>query len=176
MLFRALLDRLFGSSDSQNWSEQEQPTARFSYDNHPSLLDVLVKLLEPDRSLGDMNHQLSTPKRIEHSSSIVVESVFPAMQILQRAPPPADRRLGIRELVLHLIESPHWHVRDMAARTFSRLVDASQSVSTISALIDRTSHRGHNALHGRLLCVLYMVTAQLRDGHIGMSYGQVTDE
>lgn len=149
---------------------------RFSYDNHPSLLNVLIKLLEPDRSLRDTNHQSSISQRTEHSSSIVVEGVFPALQILQRAPPPADRRPGVRELVLHLIESPHWHVRDMAARTFSRLVDASRSVSTISALIDMGSYRGQNALHGRLLCILYTVRAQLQDGHTGMSYGQVTDE
>jgi len=168
MLFRALLDRLFGSSDSQNWSDEEQATARFSYDDHPNLLNIIVKLLEPRQSLLDANRKPTTSQPPE-SPSIVIEGVFPALQILQRAPPPADRTPAIRSLVLRLTESSHWHVRDMAARTFSRLVDSSEFVGTISILTETTPHQGQNALHGRLSSIAYIVRAQLQCGSTGQS-------
>jgi hypothetical protein len=150
MLFRALIDRLLGSTDSQNWTEDGQIKApRLSYNDYPNLLDIVVKLLAPDPV-----HQ--------QNSETALESVFPALKIIQRVPPPHNRREQIRNLISRLCSSSHWHVRDMAARTMSSLVPEMDLLEVVNFhKPDMTS--GQNSVHGRLLCISYVVKARLRD-------------
>jgi hypothetical protein len=45
MLFKALIERLLGSDEAQDWKERERAkTSRFSYDNYPSLVKILIEL------------------------------------------------------------------------------------------------------------------------------------
>jgi hypothetical protein len=152
MLFRALIDRLLGSTDSHNWSEDGQiKTPRLSYNDYPTLLDIVLKLLTFDTSQPD-------------SPETALESVFPALKILQRVPPPQHRRTEIRELVLGFCGSSHWHVRDMAARTLSGLVPELTLLQIVDEFVPDLS-LGQNSAHGRLLCISYVVKSRLRDAN-----------
>jgi hypothetical protein len=150
MLFRALIDRLLGSTDSQNWSEDGQIKApRLSYNDYPSLLDIVFKLLTPDTT------QLET-------TETALESVFPALKIVERIPPPQNRREEIRELVFKLCSSSHWHVRDMAARTLSSLVPEKSLIQIVDEFAPTTS-LSQNSVHGQILCISYLVKSRIRD-------------
>jgi hypothetical protein len=159
MLFKALIERLLGSDEAQDWKERERAkTSRFSYDNYPNLVKILVELLEPSGDLKIME----TP---ENGSSPMdlhgAEGVFPALQILRQARPPGDLT-KIRGLVRDLLPSPHWHMRDMAARTYVSLSVTNESYHELSPILD-TVTSDHNGQHGRLLVVKYLLKRTLRD-------------
>lgn len=146
MLFKALIDRLLGSTDSQNWSDESiTRSSRFTYRDAPGLLDIVIKLLRRSAEQRDLE-------------STAVESAFPALKLLQRVPPPAGSRAEIRDLVLELCGSPHWHVREMAARTHLGLVEQENSVSIVASLLPSMS-LCQNQIHGQLLCIRYAVSA-----------------
>jgi hypothetical protein len=149
MLFRALIDRLIGSTDTQNLAEVgETKTARISYNDYPNLFEIVTGLLTPDLISSD-------------STEAALESVFPALKIIQRMPPPADQQKAIRSLVFKLCESPHWHVRDMAARTFARLVHDRELRPILNDILPQSLlHQNH--VHGKLLCISYLVQPRLR--------------
>jgi hypothetical protein len=149
MLFRALIDRLIGSTDSQNLDDDgEVKTARISYNDYPKLLEIVIGLLTPD-----LESSVST--------EAALESVFPALKIIQRMPPPAQQQKSIRALVFKLCESPHWHVRDMAARTFAILVNNAELIPVLKETLPHTLAR-QNHVHGRLLCISYLIEPTLR--------------
>lgn len=153
MLFRALIDRLLGSSTTQNWKETDRlKITRLSYAKYPNLLDIIVQLLTP---------------RQQELTNTALEGVFPAFQILHRARPPADRRAEIQQLVFSLTASSHWHVRDMAARTLAALLGPEERVEWILALIEMPFAR-QNALHGVLSSVKYLVKEMCEGDEAGL--------
>jgi hypothetical protein len=156
MLFRALIDRLLGSADSQNWSDDTitPSTARISYDDFPELLDIVLNLLRPGAD------QLSM-------ATSALESVFPALKLIQRIPPPSTRRDEVRELILRLCGSSHWHVRDMAARTYATLAPPADSMGLAMALLPNLK-LSQNLVHGRLLCILWLVKLHLHTADRGL--------
>ena len=156
MLFRALIDRLLGSADSQNWTEDldSAANARISYDDFPDLFDIVLRLLTTDTA------QLN-------SAQSALESVFPALKLVQRIPPPSARRSEVKNLVLRLCGSPHWHVRDMAARTYALLTPNSDRVEDASMSVPNLS-TGQNMLHGHLLCISWLLRLHRRSGDSDM--------
>lgn len=150
MLFRSLIDRLLGSTESQNTSDhiEHSTRPRVTYQDFPDLLEIVLGLLSPD------DHELS-------STQNALESVFPALKLLQRIPPPEDQRQLVSERVLRLCTSPHWHVRDLAARTYSALVEPEERFGVLIGLI-KSHSPSHNELHGRMLCVRYLLSSELR--------------
>jgi len=89
------------------------------------------------------------------------EGVFPALQILRQAPPIEEEHDAILTLVLHLVSSPHWHLRDMAARTLASLYNPPDDFITITALLD-SIERESNVQHGLLLALKYIMKRFLR--------------
>jgi len=159
MLFKALIERLLGSDEAQDWKERERAkTSRFSYDNYPSLVKILVELLEPSGDLKIMETPESGSSPMDLHGA---EGVFPALQILRQARPPGDLT-KIRGLVRDLLPSPHWHMRDMAARTYVSLGTTNESYHELSPILD-TVTSDHNEQHGRLLVVKYLLRKLLRD-------------
>ncbi|KAF7567911.1 DUF2428 multi-domain protein [Pyrenophora tritici-repentis] len=160
MLFKALIERLLGSDEAQDWKERERAkTSRFSYDNYPSLVNILIDLLEPssDRKIMNTPETGSSPLDLHGA-----EGVFPALQILRQARPPGDIN-KIQALVRDLLPSPHWHMRDMAARTYVSLrTTTTESSRALSPILD-TIPSNHNGQHGRLLVVKYLLRKILRD-------------
>ena len=159
MLFKALIERLLGSDEAQDWKERERAkTSRFSYDNYPSLVNILTDLLEPcsDRKIMHTPETGSSPLDLHGA-----EGVFPALQILRQARPPGDIN-NIQTLVRDLLPSPHWHMRDMAARTYVSLRVTIDSSSALSPILD-TVPSSRNGQHGRLLVIKYLLRKVLHD-------------
>lgn len=151
MLFRSLMDRLLGSTESQNQSETGGASvSKISWNEYPALQSIVFQLMEP----------------VEQSSSktSAIESVFPAFKIIQRVPPPDDRRLEVMKRVLEFKDSTHWHVRVMAARTYASLLTESDNVcELIQNLFERDGDAssndfpmmGQNRLHGSCLTAFH---------------------
>jgi hypothetical protein len=155
MLFKALIERLLGSSEAQDWKELERArTSRFSYDDYPSLVGILSDLLSPE---GPLKQSIeSTPESNSPLDLHGAEGVFPALQILRQAQPPEVNLETIVASVQQLLASPHWHLRDMAARTMVSLRPSYQLYNTALALLDTTTEH-HNLQHGTLLAVKYTI-------------------
>lgn len=160
MLFKALIHRLLGSDEAQDWKERDRTkTSRFSYQNYPDLAGILSDLLDPN---GPLKKSMST--NIDSTSPLDLhgaEGVFPALQILRQAPPPEEIRDIMLKSVLYLVASPHWHLRDMAARTIASLYHPKDDLNTISTLL-ASIEEPKNKEHGLLLALKYIVKRYLR--------------
>lgn len=143
MLFRAVIDRLLGTNDA--YVEDEVATKRrVDFEHHQDLLQLVIGLLS------------TAPTSVSSGEGARNEGVFPALQLLQRAHMPEAKRTEVQEAVFALTASPSWHVRDKAARTYASFIP----VETTSAVLEQllAGPRGdHNALHGALLCAMYLV-------------------
>jgi hypothetical protein len=161
MLFKALIERLLGSSEAQDWKEQERAkTSRFSYDNYPSLLGILADLLDPS---GPVKETIEND--VEGSNPFDLhgaEGVFPALQILRQARPPTSELAPIRASVEKLLASPHWHMRDMAARTVVSLLPQHEMYDAAFKMLGE-NHKSINTRHGVLLAVKYMMRRLAND-------------
>ena len=158
MLFKALIERLLGSDEAQDWKERDRAkTSRFSYDNYPSLVTILLDLLEPN----DNQRIMDTPEANGSPLDLHgAEGVFPALQILRQARPPGDIS-KMQELVKKLIPSPHWHMRDMAARTYVSLCSSNEAFDTFGSILDKIP-TSRNGQHGMLLVMKYLLKKILR--------------
>ncbi|KAI9782363.1 MAG: hypothetical protein M1839_005236 [Geoglossum umbratile] len=161
MLFRALVDRLFGTNESRNKGDigGDNKVTKLSYDKYPSLPGLLKDLLgQPTAS--------SSPAGSGGQATSIVrglgppEAVFSAMDIIRRAGPPKANDAELRQSILSYIGSKIWHVRDMAARTFCSLVDRQHFTEEVSYLVN-LPWASNNALHGQLLCARYLLRAYL---------------
>lgn len=154
MLFKALIERLLGSDEAQDWKEHERAkTSRLSFDNYPSLINILSDLLDPN---GPLKQSLESTS--DSSSPLDLhgaEGVFPALQILRQARPPEASLGPTLESVEKLLASPHWHLRDMAARTIVSLRPISELYGAAFALLLHLP-TSHNIQHGRLLTIKFM--------------------
>ncbi|KAL5117570.1 hypothetical protein ACEQ8H_004463 [Pleosporales sp. CAS-2024a] len=161
MLFKALIERLLGSSEAQDWKELERArTSRFSYDDYPSLIGILSDLLNPE---GPLKQSIeTTPDSSSPLDLHGAEGVFPALQILRQARPPQAHIQAILQSVGKLLSSPHWHLRDMAARTIISLQTTDQLHDAFLALLSPRPV-SHNLQHGTLLTVKYMVRKLVRN-------------
>lgn len=160
MLFKALIERLLGSDEAQDWKEQERAkTSRFSYDNYSNLVSILQSLLDPE---GPLKESLDTPESNSPMDLHGAEGVFPALQILRQASPSEEHRTAIVASVQKLLGSPHWHLRDMAARTATTLLHQNELSSTIKSLLAYTDEPV-NSQHGALLHAKYVLRKMLHN-------------
>ena len=175
MLFKALIERLLGSSEAQDWKEQDRAkTSRFSYDNYPTLLGILADLLDP---AGPMKQTLEGKTESTNPFDLHgAEGVFPALQILRQARPPISQLAPVRTSVERLLASPHWHMRDMAARTVVSLLPAHEMYDTAFEML-RKDYSSINTRHGVLLAIKYMmrklVQAQVDPGKYTLSASEI---
>lgn len=143
MLFRAVIDRLLGTNDA--YVEDEVATKRrVDFEHHQDLLELVIGLLS------------TAPTSVNSGEGARNEGVFPALQLLQRAHMPESKRTEVQVAVYALTASPSWHVRDKAARTYASFVP----VETTSVVLEQLlagPRDNHNALHGALLCAMYLV-------------------
>ncbi|KAF2742863.1 HEAT repeat protein-like protein [Sporormia fimetaria CBS 119925] len=159
MLFKALIERLLGSDEAQDWTEQaREKSSRFSYNKYPHLLDILSNLLDPK---GRLQESMETVQGGSPMDLHGAEGVFPALQILRQAPPHDPHRHNILQSVIHLLKSPHWHLRDMAARTIVSLHLPSELPGGIKMLAGLLGSQS-NSQHGLLLSLKYMLRQYLR--------------
>ncbi|KAI8942087.1 hypothetical protein NX059_000184 [Plenodomus lindquistii] len=164
MLFKALIERLLGSDEAQDWKERERAkTSRFSYDFFPSLPQMLSDLIDPNGPLK--KSMTSTSVNSSPFDLHGAEGVFPALQILRQARPPQPHLNIIQKAVTSLLSSPHWHLRDMAARTAVSIRSTSE-LNAASAALLATVPASTDQQHGTLLTVKYMHNKLLRDARV----------
>lgn len=171
MLFKALIERLLGSDEAQDWKERERErskTSRFSYSNYPSLVGILFDLLDPNGPLKSGGESDNNSPPDVHGA----EGVFPALQILRQAPPPEANRGAILESVICLLESPHWHLRDMAGRTVASLIRPEEYSVRFYSLLTTTPNQ-YNARHGYTLAAKYILRRWLQTSH-SIRHGQLS--
>ncbi len=160
MLFNALIERLLGD-ETQDWKDQERSkTSRFSYYAYPNLAGILSDLLtSPERMKQSNQETADTSSPLDLHGA---EGVFPALQILRQARPPEEILESISKSVEVSLGSPHWHLRDMAART---VVSMRLPSELFEAGLSQLSNipQSENARHGTLLCVKYTFQRLLRD-------------
>jgi hypothetical protein len=167
MLFKALIERLLGSDEAQDWKEREMTkTSRFSYHSYPSLVDIIKNLLNPE---GPLKESLDTPESNSPMDLHGAEGVFPALQILRQAMPPEDYRMQILQSITKLLSSPHWHMRDMAARTITALYRPNELLTGVKWLLDNFEESS-NAKHGKLLCIKYCAIRGLQSSDQGLFF------
>ncbi|KAK0343862.1 hypothetical protein LTR91_017593 [Friedmanniomyces endolithicus] len=141
MLFRAVIDRLLGTSNA--YTEAEARTQRrLSAAQHPQLLETVFGLLESP---------LEAPELVSARS----EGVFPALQLLERLRVPSDRIAAMRQAVRALMGSPRWHVRAKAAHTYATFIGDDEAFEAFEDLLHITT-ASQNALHGALLCARHI--------------------
>ncbi|KAF2150511.1 hypothetical protein K461DRAFT_258930 [Myriangium duriaei CBS 260.36] len=145
MLFRSLIDRLLGTNDSYE-DDITRSRAKDLLIKFPELLDLVMSLLSVAPTLS-----------IESFPS--VEKVFPALQILQRVSPPAENRDTVCAAVAALTSSPHWHVRDKAARAYARLHQESDFANEWQQCLSCETS-SENSRHGQMLCLRYLLRQQ----------------
>lgn len=140
MLFRALLDRLLGTNEAYA-NIDSAPQSRLSFAAVPNLMGVIHDLISPP---------------LDTTEDMLTEGVFPALQLLQRTPPPADHVPEIQNAVRRLTESSQWHIRDKAAQTYAIMTPASNRTKEACRFIEaRSDHI--NAVHGALLSARYIL-------------------
>ncbi|RMY13810.1 hypothetical protein D0868_01798 [Hortaea werneckii] len=139
MLFRAVMDRLLGTSDAY-LEEDAFIQTRLSAQRHPDLLEIVMTLL-------------SAPSEDAASGN---EGVFPALQLVQRLEVPPEQYDRTKRSVKALMGSTVWHVRDKSARTYASLIPPDDYPAEMQSLL-RTPWASQNSLHGALLCAKYMV-------------------
>ena len=157
MLLNALIRRLNGGSDanSSKASSAQRPSSRAVYEKFPILPDLLIRLLRT----GDISRQIETETIHDEnptSRTMHAQRVFPALEILSRSGLPINRQNEIVELIqLHMC-STVWAIREKAAHTLSLVISLEDIVANMAKLLQHDWH-SQNALHGRLLCVRYLL-------------------
>ncbi|RFU34981.1 hypothetical protein B7463_g1379, partial [Scytalidium lignicola] len=158
LLFRSLVDSLLGISERKSAIESgwDGRSIRISYDEYPSLPQLLLKLLKTGIA--------SSETTILSTSTSAAESVFPALDIIRRAGPPDIYGEEIYNCVSTHLGSSVWHVREIAARTIcTMLLHKDWQMSIVELL--KTSGSSTNRLHGVLLAIKFTLERQLQLDH-----------
>jgi hypothetical protein len=155
MLFRALVDRLLGSLEEYNSTDSTKNKPRFSWHQYPELEATLRRLIDAGIDGSD-------------SPAQDIEGVFPALKMIQSIPPAEASRGYFCQAMLRLCRSSHWHVRDIAARTYCNLTESDNVFSTMRGLLQR-GDGSQNDAHGRLLCIYYLVVGLLSKSSLSCS-------
>ncbi|RDW90267.1 THADA/TRM732 family protein [Aspergillus mulundensis] len=149
MLFRALMNRMC-RTDYQGFGGQSgsEPGARISFQKYPGLVQLLSNLLAaPQRADGAE----------QADSAMVTERVFPALELIaEKIPNAADTDDAmLLGLIRQHLKSPVWGIREHAARVYASLLDRSNILQDIQALLSARDAETENYLHGESLCIRY---------------------
>ena len=156
MLLNSLLRRLNGGTDT-NSSKASSAGRRLSpltYERYPNIAVLVTRLLSPcDHSFNGVERQATSGSGI-----LTAQTVFPALEIIERFGIPKERRAEIRDLIEYHMRGPVWPIREKAAKAFAYAIhDKEVAVEAEELLKAVTASKcTQNALHGRLLCVRYL--------------------
>ncbi|GAV55933.1 hypothetical protein ZYGR_0AZ01050 [Zygosaccharomyces rouxii] len=145
MLFTSLQNRIFGKAG-------KSISARLFFTRYRGVREVLLEVLENSLKKPSNNGKGSV------LSQSHVESIFLVLNLLLRLrPTPGYDGLNIFiEKIIDCLESTHWNIREMAAKTISSLTD--DPLSQCEALLRTAFATRQNKLHGHLLAVKAMMS------------------
>ena len=157
MLFKALLSRLNGGTDtaSTRASSSHRQFSRLAYEKYPNLPNLIVKLLYNYTPVSINAVQQGETQSLLFS--LQAQQVFPALEIVERSGVPLQHRAEIEQAIRYHMEGPIWAIREKAAKAFALMVDERYITTEIKQLLN-ASERLQNALHGRLLCLRFLVS------------------
>jgi hypothetical protein len=141
------MDRLFGTGESKAITESgwDGRSIRLFYDAYPNLPQLIDNLLNTDTNYGMAQPALSA-----------VELIFPALDIIRRAGPPASHAASIRRSVMAHLGSRVWNVREIAAHTVCTFMLGIEWKNSVLALLE-TPTNSANQRHGLLLASKYIL-------------------
>ena len=157
MLLNSLLRRLNGGTDTNSTkaSSANRRLSPLAYERYPNLPGLVASLLLP---CGD---SFSGPRwqRTSVSDTATAQRVFSALEIIERFGIPKDHYARIRELIDCHMRDPLWPIRDKAAKSFAYAIHEKEIAIEAGQLLQSIllSEGLQNALHGRLLCVRYLL-------------------
>lgn len=121
-------------------------STKLSYDKYPALPELLLKLLDIQKDeTENLTPQIG-----------VVESVFPALDIIRRAGPPPIIRDQIYNGVCQHLGNKVWHIRELAARTVSNLLLHDGWLEELKTLFSQCSGTVTRA-HGTLMAIKFAI-------------------
>ena len=145
---KALLNRINGGTDtsSSRASSSHRRFSRLIYEKFPNLPDLILRLL-------------SSPARdfcIQQGDILHAQRVFPALEIVERFGLPMSHAKEIRQAMVQYLEGPVWSLREKAAKALSAVMLGSDLVKETKRLLSK-DWRYQNVLHGRLLCLRWLL-------------------
>lgn len=153
MLFKALLRRLNGGTDtaSTKVSSYYRRSSSMAYEKCPNLPGLILKLL------GSSEIPQTTSSTRNLDETIRTQSVFAALEVIERSGIPRAYEAEILETLWRYAECPDWSLREKAAKALSLVVGDHDIEEQVKRLLspDWTTQ---NALHGRLLCLRFSLS------------------
>ncbi|OOF99394.1 hypothetical protein ASPCADRAFT_393269 [Aspergillus carbonarius ITEM 5010] len=151
MLFRALLTRMCRTGTGLGFGglSGSEPGARVSFQKYPGLFELLPTLLSPSDTSNNAG---------ESDNARVTERVFPALELIAEKVPNVT---GVDDEVLRAhvrqqFKSPVWGIREHAARVYASLLNRSDVLTSIKALLNvQRDTMTQDYLHGEALCIKY---------------------
>ena len=158
MLFKALLRRLNGGTDtaSSKVSSSHRRSSHLAYQMFPNLQGLIMRLLSEKKQSQLDTLGVSTNEQIDRST-MKAQSVFAALEIIERSGLPPAYEVGLRKTLWEYAESPDWAIREKAAQTLSLVIDDYDIENEVARLVI-PEFKSQNALHGRLLCLRFLLT------------------
>lgn len=152
MFFKALLRRLNGGTDtaSTKVSSSYRRSSNTAYETCPNLPGLLLKLL------GSSEIPYTTSSQRILDETFTTQSVFAALEVIERSGIPHAYEAEIFNTLWRYAECPDWSLREKAAKTLSFVVGDHDIESQIKRLLS-PDWASQNALHGRLLCLRFIV-------------------
>lgn len=154
MLFKALLRRLNGGTDtaSTKASSSHRSLSKLAYEKYPNLPSLILRLLCQNKPTS-----IEAAHNETQTLSFQAQWVFPALEILERSGLPLQYRVEIDEAIRHHMASSIWVIREKAAKALALVLSEKDINGEIGNLL-KPSKMSQNCLHGRLLCVGFMIS------------------
>lgn len=146
MLFKALLRRLNGGTDtaSTKVSSSHRQSSHLVYEKYPKFPVLVFRLLRHEASQFD-------------ESAVQAHKIFPALEIIERSGIPRLYQVEIMDALWRHAESRDWSVREKAAKALSYSFGQNDLYEEVKAIIASSNWPSQNALHGRLLCLRFLL-------------------
>ena len=150
MLIKALITRLAGGNTSYS---SYGSFSTITYEKYPVLAGLVVRLLQRGSESDEIQ---AHEDNLGNSVSRAVQTVFPALELVTRFGVPEKFRALVRRLIARHIDSRNWALREKAAHTLSFITTEKDIIKLIQDQL-RVPCISQNGLHGRLLCLRFIV-------------------
>ena len=155
MLMKAIINRLAGGNGSKS---NLNPTGRGSssivtFERFPILATLLIQLLRQSCELEQV--EVCEELHPFHGSQ-AIQSAFPALELLETFGIPEKYQELTKRLVLRIVGSRCWSLREKAAHTLSFMLTEQDVMEEIQGQW-QSFWPSQNKLHGRLLCLKYII-------------------
>ena len=156
MLFRALLNRMHGGSDtaSTRISSNNRRFSKLVYEKYPNLPRLILGLLSPGQKNIAYTNGHQSSQLFAHS--LEAQRVLPALEIIERSGLPSNHIAEIQYSLRKHMQSPVWTIREKSAKTLAAVVRDGDLAAEIKDLL-KIGRSRQNVLHGSLLCIRCMI-------------------